>query len=354
MIQFDRYWYPYFKKDSRERFDTKLSIIKTNLVKRLQFLYEKSREKIGSERTIKILQTPDSLGNSLAFVICRDFSDGLFDWMVNLDIKPNIISTEYQMTPFFRDKQVIEYLLKKGLSPLIHYEERIERQDGKRITIWRCQMDDFKHNFEENGDYALSKQSQMILQDLKKEKNLCQCTHPRCSRPTVQYVTAFSPYNFESYFNAFFTQNKNMVPFNCADAVMYGNVFELLYHKTSMILKTTWNGQDAVMKCKYIPTLTEKLNLLRPEFEAVRDSKESDCIVAPLAYFRQQYGNLNTIYGNLERPQILNIDVLVLPRFHGDLRQLKKLRVGNFNSNDLRHGFCNFNVKVVFYTQAIF
>ena len=348
VVQFDRYWNPYFS--DFERFETKLNVIKYNLIDRMKFLYKKCKDKIGLERTVRCLERIDKVGNSLPFIICREFSS-LFDWMVQLDIKPNTIHTENNMTPFFRFSETIEYLLQKGVSPYIHYENMNYERIGS-ATSWRCQREDFHHNFEDN---SLSEQSKLILKDLMAEKQLCHCNHPKCSKPSVKHVAAFSPYDYEPHFKAFYTKQENMVPLNCYDARLYGNMIDLLYHKTSMILKTTWNGQDAVMKCKYIPTFTDSRNLLRPEFEAVKASREIDCVLAPLAYFRQQYVDYKSnvvishqtfhesrsdeqLATHFQKNRILNFDVIVLPRLQGNLRELKSRKNDHLSANELRIG----------------
>ena len=361
--------YPYFKEN--ERLADKIKNMKENVVKRIKLLVEKCDQKIGLDRTIKELEKPDKVGNSLAFVVCRDFTDDLFHWLKELDIQPNTIAMGNLMTPFFRERQVVEYLLEKGVSPFIQYEED-SRQD--QATAWRCQRDDFHHNFETMGDDALSDESQEILKNLMEEQSLCECTDSRCSKPKVDHAVCFSPFDTDSipldsdqYFKAGFTKNKNIVPFNCSDARIYGNMYEFFYHDTSMVFKTKWNGQDAVMKClkyipKYHPSVNEACNHLAKilaEFSAARESNENlDNVLPPLAYFRQQYLNyqandeeLTRKFEHPENPRhteknhfkqaskVLNIDVLVYPRFKGNLRELKEMRKDCFSAAELRKIF---------------
>ena len=225
--------------------------MKNNVVKRIKLLAEKCEQKIGRVRTIKELERPDRIGNSLAFIICRDFTDDLFHWLMDLDIEPNTIAMGNLMTPFFRERRVVDYLLRKGVSPYICYED--DSRQGE-ATAWRCQKDDFHHNFETVGEDAISEELQDILGNLRKDQSLCQCDNLGCSKPKVNHATCFSPIDFPPYFKAGFTKNKNMVPFNCLDARLYGNMYDFFYHDTSMVFKTKWNGQEAVMKCrKYIP-----------------------------------------------------------------------------------------------------
>ena len=344
--------------------------MKDNVVKRFKLLFEKCDQKIGRDRTIKEIEKPDKVGNSLASIVCRDFSQEdcwLFDWLVYLDIKPNTISMGNLMTPFFRERRVVNYLLKKGVSPYIHYEETIEDDFRPlRATSWRCQFDDFYRNFDSMANDAMSDESQEILDNLMKEQFLCQCENLKCSKPKVNHAVCFSPFDSAPYFKAGFTENKNMVPFNCLDARIYGNMYDFFYHDTSMVFKTKWNGQDAVMKCrKYIPKYHQSVNeacnhlsKILAEFSAAENSNENtDGVLAPLAYFRQQYlhyeANDNELDDKFRQPanayqakkqnfrsssKVLNIDVLVYPRFDGNLRQLKTLKEDKLTAEELRKG----------------
>ena len=351
--------YPYFKEN--DRLAAKIQNMKDNVVKRIKLLFEQCDQKIGRDRTIKELEKPDKVGNSLAFIVCRDFSQELFDWMVHLDIKPNTIAMGNLMTPFFRERRVVDYLLKKGVSPYINYED--DSRPGQ-ATAWRCQKDDFHHNFERMGEDAISDESQEILENLMKEQSLCQCENQQCSKPRVSHAVCFSPFDSVPYFKAGFTENKNMVPFNCRDARIYGNMYDFFYHDTSMVFKTKWNGQDAVMKCrKYIPKYHQSVNeacnhlsKILAEFSAAENSNENtDGVLAPLAYFRQQYleygANDDELDEKFQQPassyqakkqnfrsssKVLNIDVLVYPRFDGNLRQLKTLKEDKLTAEELR------------------
>ena len=354
--------YPYFKEN--ERLADKIKKMKDNVVKRIKLLFEKCDQKIGRDRTIKELEKPDKVGNSLAFVVCRDFTEDLFHWMKELDIQPNTIAMGNLMTPFFRERQVVEYLLEKGVSPFIRYEDD-SRQD--QATAWRCQRDDFHHNFETMGEDALSDGSQEILKNLLREQSLCQCEHPDCSKPKVNHAVCFSPFDSDSNFKAGFTKNKNMVPFNCFGSRIYGNMYDFLYHDTSMVFETKWNEQIAVMKCrKYIPRYHPSVNQacghlakILAEFSAAEESNENiDNVLPPMAYFRQQYLNYKADDKELldkfknpensrqakksdfrETSKVLNIDVLVYPRFKGNLRELKEWRKDCFTSEELRKVF---------------
>ena len=351
--------YPYFKEN--ERLAAKIQIMKDNVVKRIQLLFEKCDQKIGRDRTIKELEKPDKVGNSLAFIVCRDFTHDLFEWLVKLNIEPNTIAMGNLMTPFFRERRVVDYLLKKGVSPYINYEDD-SRED--QATTWRCQKDDFNHNFERMGEDAISDESQEILDDLVKEQSLCQCEDPLCSKPKVNHAVCFSPFDSDSYFKAGFTKNKNMVPFNCSVARIYGNMYDFFYYDTSMVFESKWNGQDVAMKCrKYIPKYHQSVNKacehltkILEEFSAARTSNENlDNVLPPMAYFRQQYLNyhandleLNKKFEQPDDPRpaeknhfkqsskVLNIDVLVYPRFKGNLRELKESRKDCFSSDELR------------------
>ena len=322
--------------------------MKDNVVKRIKLLYDKCVEKIGPNRTKKLLEGPDRVGNSLAFVICRDFSQDLFEWMVELDISPNTIAMGNLMTPFFRERRVVEYLLKKGVSPFVRYEDDSR---PNQATIWRCQKDDFSHNFEEMGEDAISDDLREILENLMKEKRLCQCDDQSCSKPTVKHAVCFSPFDSDGYFKACFTKNESMVPFNCKKARLYGTMYDFFYHDTSMVFKTTWQGQEAVMKCrKYIPKYHQSVNeacnhltKILAEFSAAERSNENtDGVLAPLAYFRQQYFDYEANDDELDKKfkdpaktydekkknfgvssKVLNIDVLVYPKMDGNLRELK-------------------------------
>ena len=347
--------------------------MKDNVVKRFKLLFEKCDQKIGRDRTIKQLEMPDKVGNSLASIVCRDFSQKdccLFDWLVYLDIKPNTISMGNLMTPFFRERRVVDYLLKKGVSPYIHYED--DSNPGQ-ATTWRCQMDDFYHNFETMTEDRISDESQEILENLIQEQRLCQCESLQCSKPKVNHAVCFSPFDSAPYFKACFTKNKNMIPFNCFDARIYGNMYDFFYHNTSMVFKTKWNGQDAVMKClKYRPifhpSVTEAcihLSKILTEFSAAECSKENtDGVLAPLGYFRQQYlhyeANDNELDEKFQQPsnsyltkklnfksksKVMNIDVLVYPRFDGNLRQLKTLKGDKLTAEELRKGLIKILIK---------
>ena len=357
---------PYFKSVLQNRTSAKIQNIKDNVVKRIKLLVEKCDQRIGRDRTIKALEKPDKNGNSLAFVVLRDFTEDLFDWLVKLDIQVNALSMGILMTPFFREQRVVEYLLKKGVTPYIHYED--DSRLGQAIT-WRCQKDDFRHNFETMGEDALSDESQKILDNLIKEQSLCKCQNCQCSKPKVRHAVCFSPFDLPPYFKAGFTEIKNMVPFNCLDARIYGNMYDFFYHDTSMIFKTKWNGQDAVMKCrKYIPkyhqnvleayrSLTKRIY----EFDDARGSSNENMgfwpLYVPLAYFRQQYmhyeANDNELDEKFQQPpnsyqakkykfksssKVLNIDVLVWPRYDGNLRQLKTLKQDRLTAEELRKG----------------
>ena len=142
---------PYFKE--HDRLAAKIQNITDNVVKRIKLLVEKCDQKIGHDRTIKALERPDEVGNSLAFVVFRTFNDELFDWLVKLDLQVNTLAMGNLMTPFFRERRVVDYLLKKGVTPYIHYED--DSRPGK-ATGWRCQKEDFHHNFESMGEDALS------------------------------------------------------------------------------------------------------------------------------------------------------------------------------------------------------
>ena len=349
--------------------------MKDNFLKRMKLLFQKSEEKIGRDRTIKVFENPDKVGNSLAFIICRAFSDQLFDWMVELNISPNTIAMGNLMTPFFRERHVVEYLLKKGVSPFVHYED--DSIEG--ATTWRCQRQDFSHNFEEMGEGALSEESREILQNLTKIQRLCRCDDPRCSKPKVEHAVCFSPFNTEPRFDneprfrAGFTRNENLVPFNCREALLYGNMYDFFYHDTSMVFEKTWDGQDAVMKCrKYVPKYHQNVNdackhltKILAEFSAAdRSNENTDGVLAPLAYFRQQYLHYKANDDDLDKKfqdpptsynekkdnfalnsNVLNIDVLVYPKFDGDLRQLKILRKDNFSAEELRKVFSDTKFK---------
>ena len=336
--------------------------MKDNLLKRIKLLFEICDQKIGRNRTIEVLEKPDKVGNSLAFIVCRDFID-LFHWFKKLNIQPNTIAMGNLMTPFFRERQVVEYLLEKGVSPFIQYED--DSIPGQ-ATTWRCQRDDFYHNFIKTGEDALSDESQKILENLMKEQYLCRCENKLCSKPKVNHAVCFSPFDSAPYFKAGFTKNENMVPFNCLDARVYGNMYDFFYHDTSMVFKTKWNGQDAVMKCrKYIPKYHPSVNgacnhltKILAEFSAAERSNENtDGVLAPLAYFRQQYlyykANDNELDKKFKQPansyqdkkdkfksssEVLNIDVLVYPRFDGNLRQLKTLKEDKLTAEELRKG----------------
>ena len=345
--------------------------MKDNFLKRMNLLFLKSEEKIGRERTLKVLENPDKVGNSLAFIICRDFSQesmnhDLFRWMVDLNINPNTITMGNLMTPFFRERRVVEYLLKKGVSPYIQYED--EPGPGQ-ATTWRCQRQDFSHSFKEMGEDALSEESQKILRNLMKEKRLCQCENDDCSKPRVKHAVCFSPFDSEPHFKSCFAENKSMVPFNCRKALLYGNMYDFFYHDTSMVFETTWEDQDAVMKCrKYIPKYHQSVNeacqhltKILAEFSAAERSNENtDGVLAPLAYFRQQYLHYKANDDELDKKfqdppnaynekkehftlnsEVMNIDVLVYPKFDGNLRQLKILKEDNFTAEELRKDFLN-------------
>ena len=351
--------YPYFNEN--DLLTNKIRDIKDNVARRIKLLYEKCLQKIGCDRTIKELEKPDKVGNSLASIVCRDFSQKeclLFDWLMDLDIKPNTISMGNLMTPFFREPRVVDYLLKKGVSPYIHYEEHSEIGQA---TTWRCQMDDFCPNFERSAENAISDESQAILENLTKEQSLCQCENPQCSKPKVYHSVCFSPLDLAPYFKAGFTENTNMVPFNCLDARISGNMYDFFYHDISMVFKTKWNGQDAVMKCrKYIPKFHHSVNMACNHLIKILTefSEKTDRVVAPLGYFRQQYLDYEANDVELDEKfrevpantyqakkqsfrsssKVLNIDVLVYPRMDGNLRQLKTLKEDKLTAEELRKG----------------
>ena len=366
LIQFDRFYSAYFAEKSK--LGVKIQNIKDNIVKRVPLLFEKSELKIGREQTIRVLQGPDKVGNSVALAISRDFSHDLVEWMMHLDINPNTITMGNLMTPSFRDRRVVEYLLKKGVSPYIQYED--EPEPGKVTswpTTWRCQRQDYSHNFEGIGEDALSEKSQEILRNLMREKRLCQCENDDCSKPRVKHAVCFSPFDSEPHFKSCFAENKSMVPFNCRKAILYGNTYDFFCHDTSMVFETTWEGQDAVMKCrKYIPKYHQSVNeacqhltKILAEFSAAERSNENtDGVLAPLAYFRQQYLHYKANDDELDKrfqdppsaynqkkdhfasnSKVMNIDVLVYPKFDGTLRQLKILREDYFTAEELRKGF---------------
>ena len=116
LINFTRYCYPYHTEINRHR----TAIMKTNMTERIKYMVRKSVEKIGQSRTVKILEGPDKVGNSLACIVCSNFSFELFDWMKQLDIKPHTIELENQMVPLFNGKHVFEYLLANGVSPFVY------------------------------------------------------------------------------------------------------------------------------------------------------------------------------------------------------------------------------------------
>ena len=50
-------------------------------------------------------------------------------------------------------------------------------------------------------------------------------------------------------------------------------------------------------------------------------------IVPPVAYFRQQYSGYEDNEGNERLIDVINLDVLVYPKYDGDLVNLKKLSI---------------------------
>ena len=248
--------------------------------------------------------------------------------------------------------------------------QKCERKIGRERTLKALEMPNKGGNSlafvvcqEFMGDDALSDESQEILKNLLREQSLCQCENFDCSKPKVKHAVCFCAFDSTSYFKA---ENKNMVPFNCLDVRLFGNMYDFFYHEKSMVFKTKWNGQDVVMKCRrvvsnYYKPLNEARHQIKILSEALStagsNNENTDNVLAPLAYFEQQYLDYEANDIELDEKfkqspssyqenkrnfrsssKVLNIDVLVYPLFDGNLRQLKILKKDKLTAEELREG----------------
>jgi len=150
------------------------------------------------------------------------------------------------------------------------------------------------------------------------------------------------------------------------DARLYGNMYDFFYHDKSMVFKTKWNGEDAVMKCrrivsnfyKYLQEARHQIKILSDAISTAGSNNENtDGVLAPIAYFGQQYLDYEANDIELDEKfkqspssyqenkrnfryssKLLNIDVLVYPLYDGNLRQLKILKKDKLTAEELRKG----------------